>query len=210
MAQDDIRASGSAIEVRVYAEDADNGFLPQAGRAELVRWPQRARVDAALETGQEVSTFYDPMLAKIITHAPTREGARRALLDALDDTAVFGLTTNLGFLRRLVASEPFATAGIDTAWLDRSPAGLHRETPEVALVAAGWVLAAHRPDVDPRHPFALGDGWRLAGPPAPSSSSSNIKARRWWSAWMWPPARSRPGTPGACVRWRAPAAEFAS
>ncbi len=165
--QADIAVTGHAIEVRVYAEDADGGFLPQAGRTQLVRWPEHARVDAALESGQVVGTSYDPMLGKIIVSAPTRSGARRKMLDALDDTAIFGLTTNLGFLRRLIASKAYESASIDTAWLDRSPDALPRETPDLALVAAGWVLAG---DVSRRglaNPYRLGDGFRLGGPPAP-------------------------------------------
>jgi acetyl-CoA/propionyl-CoA carboxylase, biotin carboxylase, biotin carboxyl carrier protein len=152
----------------VYAEDADAGFLPQAGRAEVVRWPERARVDAALESGQDVGTSYDPMLAKLIVTGPTREAARRSMIDALDDSAIVGLTTNLGFLRRLVASEAYRDAAIDTAWLDRSPDALPHEMPDLALVAAGWVLAgAGAAAPSSADPFGAGDGWRLGGPPAP-------------------------------------------
>jgi 3-methylcrotonyl-CoA carboxylase alpha subunit/acetyl-CoA/propionyl-CoA carboxylase biotin carboxyl carrier protein len=164
IAQDDVTVHGHAIEVRVYAEDADAGFLPQAGHAEVVHWPDRARVDAALESGQDVGTSYDPMLGKLIVTGPTREAARRAMLDALDDSAIVGLTTNLGFLRRLVASDAYRDAAIDTAWLDRSPDALPHETPDLALVAAGWVLSSGT--VQPG-PFGRGDGWRLAGPAAP-------------------------------------------
>ena len=102
--QDDLQLDGHAIEARVYAEDSFGGFLPQAGTATRVRWPERARVDAALESGQVVSTAYDPMLGKVIVHGPNRESARRALVAALDDTAVLGFTTNVGFLRVLAAS----------------------------------------------------------------------------------------------------------
>jgi 3-methylcrotonyl-CoA carboxylase alpha subunit/acetyl-CoA/propionyl-CoA carboxylase biotin carboxyl carrier protein len=168
ISQEDVTLRGHAIEVRVYAEDADAGFLPQAGRAEVVRWPERARVDAALESGQDVGTSYDPMLAKLIVTGPTREAARRSMIDALDDSAIVGLTTNLGFLRRLVASEAYRDAAIDTAWLDRSPDALPHEMPDLALVAAGWVLAGGGA-VAPSSadPFGAGDGWRLGGPPAP-------------------------------------------
>ena len=85
--QDDITVSGHAIEARVYAEDSFGGFLPQAGRTSIVRWPvsRRARpspterrVDHALESGQVVSTSYDPMLGKVIAHGPDRESARLA------------------------------------------------------------------------------------------------------------------------------------
>jgi len=107
--QDDIVVTGHAIEARVYAEDSFGGFLPQAGTTSLVRWPtaEGVRVDHALESGQVVSTSYDPMLGKVIAHGPDRETARQALVRALDDTAILGLTTNAGFLRALVASDEF-------------------------------------------------------------------------------------------------------
>ncbi|MFP5407494.1 MAG: acetyl/propionyl-CoA carboxylase subunit alpha, partial [Gammaproteobacteria bacterium] len=79
IAQDDIALEGHAIEARVYAEDSFNGFLPQAGRTSIVRWPSAVRVDHALEPEQEVSTSYDPMLGKVIAWGPDREAARAAL-----------------------------------------------------------------------------------------------------------------------------------
>jgi acetyl-CoA/propionyl-CoA carboxylase, biotin carboxylase, biotin carboxyl carrier protein len=168
--QDDVVLTGSAIEARVYAEDPAAGFLPQAGTATTVRWSDRARVDHALASGQRVETWYDPMLGKVIAHGPTREAARRSLVAALDDTAVLGLTTNLGFLRRLAASDAFRDAAIDTAWRDRESAAgavLPAEAPETALVMAAWALAADPTGRDPGHPFGALDGFRVAGPPAP-------------------------------------------
>jgi acetyl-CoA/propionyl-CoA carboxylase biotin carboxyl carrier protein len=160
--QADIALQGHAIEARVYAEDPFHGFLPQAGTAELVRWPVNARVDAALESGQVVSTSYDPMLGKVIVHGADRESARRALVAALDDTAVLGLTTNLGFLRALAAADEFRDATIDTAWLDRNT--VEAPSPDVALRFAAWAQA-HGSEAG-TGPFA-GDGWRDGGPPAP-------------------------------------------
>jgi len=160
-AQEDVTLSGHAIEARVYAEDPFNGFLPQAGTAELVRWPELARVDAALESGQVVSTSYDPMLGKIIVRGADREAARRGLVAALDDTAILGLTTNLGFLRALAASDEFRDATIDTAWLDHNTV----PTPdgEVARIFAAWAQAQGETT---DHPFQS-DGWRDGGSPAP-------------------------------------------
>ena len=167
LTQDDIRVDGHAIEARVYAEDAFHGFLPQAGTASLVRWPSRARVDAALESEQVVSTAYDPMLGKVIVHGPDRESARRALVDALDDTAILGFTTNVGFLRVLAASDAFRDAAIDTAWLD------HAEVPapddDLARIVAAWtqaMLVATDYTVGKPHPFQS-DGFRLGADPAP-------------------------------------------
>ncbi len=176
--QDDLRLEGHAIEARVYAEDSFNGFLPQAGTATIVRWPapvveeraQRAsrnqvRVDHALASGQVVSTSYDPMLGKVIAHGPDREAARRALVAALDETAVLGFTTNVGFLRVLAASDEFRDATIDTAWLD------HADVPapdaDLARTIAAWVpamLAAEHGETGPFH----SDGFRLGAAPAPT------------------------------------------
>ena len=164
--QDQVTCTGHAFEARVYAEDAFNGFLPQAGVAELVRWSPLARVDAALESGQRVSTSYDPMLGKVIVHGPTREAARRALVTALDDSAILGLTTNLGFLRGLADSDAFRDHEVDTAWLDRHPDAIRPHGTEVAALLGAWALATTH-DADSTHPFGTGDGWRLAGPAAP-------------------------------------------
>jgi 3-methylcrotonyl-CoA carboxylase alpha subunit/acetyl-CoA/propionyl-CoA carboxylase biotin carboxyl carrier protein len=183
--QDEVTVSGHAIEARVYAEDSFGGFLPQAGTASLVRWPSSGgfetgasapssttgasttgtiRVDAALEAKGVVSTAYDPMLGKVIAHGPDRESARRALVAALDETVILGLTTNAGFLRALVASDEFRDATIDTAWLD------HHEVPapdpEVPRILTAWI-SAMLASSGPAHPFQ-GDGFRLGGPPAPT------------------------------------------
>jgi acetyl-CoA/propionyl-CoA/long-chain acyl-CoA carboxylase, biotin carboxylase, biotin carboxyl carrier protein len=165
LSQDDVRVEGHAIEARVYAEDPYHDFLPQAGTATLVRWPEGVRVDAALESGQVVTTAYDPMLGKVIVHGPDRESARRALVDALDHTAVLGLTTNVGFLRVLAASEEFRDATIDTAWLDT--ATIDEPDLDVARVFAAWTQVYVSTLTDgPPHPFQ-GDGFRLGSPPAP-------------------------------------------
>ena len=164
LSQDDVTLGGHAIEARVYAEDSFHGFLPQAGRATLVRWPQQARVDQALESGQVVSTSYDPMLGKVVAHAPTREAARRALVSALDDTAILGLTTNVGFLRQLAASDEFRDATIDTAWLDT--ATIEQPDADLARVFAAWTQAMLVAEHGDRGPFGS-DGWRLGGDPAP-------------------------------------------
>ncbi|MFC6285417.1 acetyl/propionyl/methylcrotonyl-CoA carboxylase subunit alpha [Nocardioides sp. GCM10027113] len=164
--QDDVRLHGHAIEARVYAEDPFGGFLPQAGTATLVHWPKVARVDAALESGSVVSTSYDPMLGKVIVHGADRETARRALVAALDDTAVLGLTTNVGFLRTLAASDEFRDATIDTAWLDRTE--IEPPDEEVPRLLAAWTdVAARSSAVRTPHPFGP-DGWRSGAAPAPT------------------------------------------
>lgn len=166
-AQHDVALSGHAIEARVYAEDSFNGFLPQAGQASIVRWPTGrpgVRVDHALEPEQVVSTAYDPMLGKVVAHGPDRESARRALVDALDHTAILGLTTNAGFLRTLVASDEFRDATIETAWLDTAAIEPPDDTVPRRMVA--WVSAMLTAS-DRGHVFQ-GDGFRLGAPPAPT------------------------------------------
>jgi acetyl-CoA/propionyl-CoA/long-chain acyl-CoA carboxylase, biotin carboxylase, biotin carboxyl carrier protein len=164
--QDDVTLHGHAIEARVYAEDSFGGFLPQAGTTSLVRWAQlpAVRVDHALESNQVVSTSYDPMLGKVIATGDDREAARQTLVDALDHTAILGLTTNAGFLRALVASDEFRDATIDTAWLD------HHQVPApdagIPRVMAAWVSAMLAAS-DTGHPFQA-DGFRLGGAPAPT------------------------------------------
>ena len=111
---------GHAVEVRLYAEDP-RSFLPQAGRLERLRLPDGIRVDAGVAEGDEVGVAYDPMIAKLIAHGATRDEAFARLRDALRETAVEGVTTNLPFLRWLV-SHPLVRAGdVTTAFLVEHP-----------------------------------------------------------------------------------------
>ncbi len=168
--QSDVSVHGYALEARVYAEDPFHGFVPQAGVAEVVHWPQHARVDAALDPGQRVGTAYDPMLGKVIVSGLTREAARRSLVAALDETAIVGLTTNVGFLRGLADSDAFRAGRIDTGWLDAQPGDTGRPVPEAAWCLAAWSLATARPGASPG-PLETPDGWRLAGPSAGATVS---------------------------------------
>ena len=170
LTQDQIAATGHAMEVRVYAEDPYAGFLPQAGHVLDAAWPERARVETDLGPDQEVSTAYDPMLGKIVVVGADREEARRRMLDALDDTGIFGVTTNLGFVRRLVASAEFAAGEVHTAWLD-SDASIDLLTPpslttEAARAAA--LLWASFAVTEGESPWSAGDGWRSGADPAPT------------------------------------------
>ena len=168
-AQEEIELRGHAIEARVYAEDPYSGFLPQSGTIEEIVWSPNARVDAAYDARGEITTAYDPMIAKVIVHGADREAARLLMLDALDESAIFGVKTNLGFVRRLVGSIPFAEGSVDTGWLDSDAATAMLTAPqlppEVLLVGAD-VIASARVDQS-GSPFAIGDGWRLSGAPAP-------------------------------------------
>ena len=158
---------GHAIEARIYAEDPYAGFLPQAGTASLVRWPSGPgiRVDQALDSGQQVTTDYDPMLGKIIAAGPDRETARRRLVAALDDTVILGLTSNAGFLRELATHPRYVEAAIDVAWLDRHV--LRRPGGDEARREAARALASQLAEQAGPGAFRA-DGWRLGGPPAPT------------------------------------------
>jgi acetyl/propionyl-CoA carboxylase alpha subunit len=183
--QDDIHLDGHAIEARIYAEDAFHGFLPQAGVAEFVRWSDRARNDVALQSGQEVSSAYDPMLGKVIVHGPDREAARNMLVAALDDTAILGLTTNLGFVRSLAGGAAFRDCEIDTAWLDVHADSVVPEGHHEAAVFAVWAIAAAELLDRPGDPFGTADGWRLSGPAAPATIDlvDDGVTARWSVSW---------------------------
>jgi len=127
ISQAEVPLKGHAIEVRLYAEDPTNDFLPATGRLALYResrpGPGR-RVDSGVEQGDSVSPFYDPMLGKLIAWGEDREQARLRLLSMLDEFAVGGLKTNLGFLRRIIGHPAFAAAELDTGFIPRYQAEL--------------------------------------------------------------------------------------
>ncbi len=116
----DCYVEGNAVEVRLYAEDPRT-FLPQAGRVERLRLPAGIRVDAGVEEGDAIGTSYDPLIAKLIAHAPTRAGAIARLAVALTETEVVGVATNLPFLRWLVAHPLLRAGRTTTAFLTESP-----------------------------------------------------------------------------------------
>ncbi len=142
-AQDEVVLHGSAIEARVYAEDAARGFLPQAGQALRVHWPRMpfVRVDAGIETGDHVPVHYDPILGKVIAHGRARPQALARLGAALDRVRIHGVVTNLPFLRALAHSPAVERAAFDTEWIEREflagfTALANAPAPELALAAA--------------------------------------------------------------------------
>ena len=144
IAQADVTLTGHAIEARLYAEDTAQDFLPAAGDIDL--WQpaegEGVRVDSGVASGQSVSPFYDPMIAKVIAHGPTRDIARRKLAQALADTAVFGLTTNKRFLIECLENDSFADGGATTAFIaEQFTAGdLAVRQPDIGTAAAAAVL----------------------------------------------------------------------
>ncbi|MEM6939840.1 MAG: acetyl/propionyl/methylcrotonyl-CoA carboxylase subunit alpha [Pseudomonadota bacterium] len=118
-AQEDVRLDGHAIEARLYAEDVPAGFLPATGRLAHLRFPDSVRADAGVRSGDEISPFYDPMIAKIIVHGPTRPLALRKLQAALASCEVAGAVTNLAFLGALARHDGFAAGDVDTGLIAR-------------------------------------------------------------------------------------------
>ena len=113
-----VTPQGHAVEARVYAESPERGFLPSVGEVLLWRPSADARVDSVIEHGDEVSPAYDPMIAKIITHASTREEALAQLDRALAETAILGVETNLRFLRTLITHERVQRGDLDTGLIE--------------------------------------------------------------------------------------------
>jgi acetyl/propionyl-CoA carboxylase alpha subunit len=145
---------GHAIEARIYAEDPEQGFLPQAGRVRLYREPRApgVRIDSGLAEGTDVPVHYDPLLAKVIASAETRELARVRLIAALRDFPILGIRTNVPFLLRILEDARFRSGDVDTTFLDRacepggSLAGPVRISPPDFVVAA-MAAGDHSPDV---------------------------------------------------------------
>ncbi|HDS1737493.1 acetyl/propionyl/methylcrotonyl-CoA carboxylase subunit alpha [Pseudomonas sp. BP8] len=169
---------GHAIEVRLYAEDPANEFLPATGRLELYREStpgEGRRIDSGVSEGDSVSPFYDPMLGKLIAWGEDREQARLRLLAMLDEFAIGGVKSNIAFLRRILAHPAFAAAELDTGFIPRHQAQLLPVPGELPAdfwqaAAEAWLQSqpARVREDDPGSPWAAREGLRL-GLPARSS-----------------------------------------
>ncbi|MGQ4659642.1 acetyl-CoA carboxylase biotin carboxylase subunit [Lysobacter sp. F6437] len=177
LAQEQIRSDGHAIEVRLYAEDPEAGFLPGSGKLERLRLPtptEHVRIDSGVVEGDTVTIFYDPMIAKLIVHDIDRPRALARLRSALAQCEVTGPKSNIEFLERLVRHPAVVDASIDTGYLDRHldqfvpDAGNDIDT-DLLLAATVTRLLAQEHDTraragnsgDPTSPWAIADGWRL-------------------------------------------------
>jgi len=165
LAQDQIKLSGHALEARLYAENPASGFLPSIGVLEHFRLPGDIRVDSAVEEGDEVSPFYDPMIAKLIAHAPTREGASDRLAQACAEVEVWPVKTNAGFLARCLDHPAFIAGDVDTGFI-----GAHQDdlaqpqgpSDEALAVAAAAALGDQE---GPASPWRDLTGFRLNAAP---------------------------------------------
>ncbi|HEV2078972.1 MAG TPA: acetyl-CoA carboxylase biotin carboxylase subunit, partial [Allosphingosinicella sp.] len=147
-AQEDLAIRGHAVEARLYAEDPEKEFLPSTGKLWALAFPEGEgiRIDTGVEAGGEVTPYYDPMIAKLIAHAPTREEALDRLARALGETVVAGPKTNIAFLKRLCEAEEFRAGQFDTAFIDRNLEALGAVAipPDPAVVAAGALYLVER------------------------------------------------------------------
>jgi 3-methylcrotonyl-CoA carboxylase alpha subunit len=171
--QTEIPLRGHAVEARLYAEDPERGFLPSTGTLVALSFPDAdgLRVDSGVEQGGEISPYYDPMIAKLIAHADTREAALDRLGAALDSTIVAGPRTNLAFLSALCRSPDFRKGDFDTGYIARhhSELGLDAQgidAPAAASGAAHLIAGARAetavPDA-PVSPWDIADGFQLSG-----------------------------------------------
>ena len=162
-AQHQIERHGHAMEVRLYAENPEQGFLPSSGLLSHLRWPHEvARVDAGYEHGDRVDDHYDPMIAKLICHGGSRHEARRKLITALDALELKGIHHNAPFLHRVLNDDAFADGDLDTRLLEHRPHLLEATVTEPALLAlaASQVIAA---DSINDSPWQSLQGWRPMG-----------------------------------------------
>ncbi|WP_311245079.1 biotin carboxylase N-terminal domain-containing protein [Microbacterium sp. WCS2018Hpa-23] len=159
---------GHAVEARVYAESPERGFLPSTGRVLLFDPPHGVRVDAAVETGSEVTGFYDPMIAKVIAVASDRETALRHLDEALARTVVLGVDTNIAFLRTLCRDSRVMAGDLDTGLIDTLlPLTVEQPTTAMLAAARGGVLRDNVPGSDDRTSRRAGAVWAARSGVAP-------------------------------------------
>jgi 3-methylcrotonyl-CoA carboxylase alpha subunit len=179
--QHEIALHGHAIEARVYAENPEKGFLPSVGTLRHMATPQAVqfelggtadapapvRIDSGVRAGDEISPFYDPMIAKLIVWGQSRAQALSRMSRALAEFQIVGLATNIAFLKRLVESPAFATAELDTGLIEREASTLFpapKAAPAAALALATVALVEHeRQKARGDDPWSQTRGWRLNG-----------------------------------------------
>ena len=174
--QEEVRLNGHAVEARLYAEDPEQGFLPSTGTLRAFDIQGDVRVDIGVENGGVVTPYYDAMIAKLIAHAPTREGALDKLASALEHTLVAGPKTNAAFLAALARAPEFRDEKFDTGFIDRNLAALGAVPQEFDAAAAACGVAyllqrqhetiaanAVREEAAPASPWDAVDGFQLSG-----------------------------------------------
>jgi 3-methylcrotonyl-CoA carboxylase alpha subunit len=175
--QEELGLDGHAVEARLYAEDPAKGFLPAIGTLTALRFPEGIRADSGVRAGDAISPWYDPMIAKLIAHGPTREIALARLVRGLEATRVAGCVTNLGFLARLASHPDFAAGRVDTGLIERHLAALTApaEASAEALAAAALAAAGLLDRADPLTGFSL---WAPLGQEVRLEVGGEVRALR--------------------------------
>ena len=173
--QEQLVLNGHAFEARIYAEDADNDFLPATGKLTLLKTPiesENVRIDTGVRQGDEVSVYYDPMIAKLIVWDENREKALQRLAKALSEYRINGVTTNIDFLYNLATSKPFVEADIDTGFIEKNNDLIFHNNEkqlenELPIAALFLVLSKEnkakqqaQKSNDPNSPWHITDAWR--------------------------------------------------
>ena len=150
MQQEDLSINGHAIEVRIYAENPDNDFLPSIGLLSHLDFPSHlsfvnapVRVDSGISQGDRISPFYDPMIAKLIVWGVDREQAIARMRQALLETHIIGLHTNVSFLYRLMTNSSFVSADLDTGLIEKNQASLFPPAQKLSIKALGYAAASY-------------------------------------------------------------------
>jgi 3-methylcrotonyl-CoA carboxylase alpha subunit len=161
--QDELAISGWAMEARLYAENPATGFLPSIGRLDRLRLPNDIRVDSGVEEGGEITAHYDPLIAKLIVHAPNRIEAAVKLARACGQIEIWPVKTNAGFLARAASHPDFIAGGIDTGFIERRGAQLNPgiEPDAIVLQVAARALVSNQTN----DPWTALTGFRIAAPP---------------------------------------------
>ncbi|PDT17859.1 methylcrotonoyl-CoA carboxylase [Rhizobium sp. J15] len=167
--QDEIAMNGWAFEARLYAENPSAGYLPSTGRLEYLKLPETVRVDSGVDQGNEITAFYDPMIAKIIAHGPNRETALSKLAAACAGIEVWPVKSNAGLLARIATDPDFRAAQIDTGFLDRHGEGLLAKEPDETVIDKAATALSKGTVGDP---WSALTGFRIAGP-----SDSRVRVR---------------------------------
>src|SRR5690554_862133 len=167
--QDEIELDGHAFEARIYAENADDNFMPSTGTVAFLCHPEASpycRWDSGIVAGDEVTTFYDPMIAKLIVWDEDRESALRRLANALRVTRIAGVTTNTDYLHRIATHPAFVKAELTTRFIEQYGDDLQQtdfdlSTEQALLVIAAYRIHQQQQAATSSDPWAVGSGWRM-------------------------------------------------
>ncbi|KIW76221.1 hypothetical protein Z517_10967 [Fonsecaea pedrosoi CBS 271.37] len=177
--EEQISQRGHAIEARIYAENPDKGFIPDSGKLLHVQLPKETanvRIDSGFVQGDEVSSHYDPMIAKLIVRGETREDALRKMVAALQDYEVAGPVTNIDFLKRICKSPDFVTGNVETGYIEKHREELFPQISVTSEVLAQAAIASFLRHSNPQNSNAAPSAWQLS-PPSWLNTSSDFQPR---------------------------------